>query len=83
MSRICMITGKRALSVNSRLHSNIATRRKQNVNLQVIKIGNQRMRVSARAARALKRAAAIASGEIQSRAQKKAIKKASFTAAKK
>lgn len=81
MSRICMISGKRALTINSRSHSNIATKRKQNVNLQMIKIGNQRLRVSARAARALKRAAALAAGEIPTKRQKKAAKQAARAAA--
>ncbi len=83
MSRICMISGKRALTINSRSHSNIATKRQQKVNLQMIKIGNQRLRVSARAARALKRAAAVAHGEIPTKREKKAAKKAALLAAQK
>lgn len=55
MSRIDMLTGKRANSGNSRSHSNIATKRKQQVNLQTITIGGVRLRVSARTIKTLKK----------------------------
>ena len=76
MSRIDQLSGKRAQTVNSRSHSNTATRRKQNVNLQPIRIGGKRMRVSTRTVRSIKRLAAIAHGEIPTKKQKKAAKKA-------
>ena len=55
MSRIDILTGKRANVGNSRSHSNIATKRKQQVNLQRVKIGGVRVRVSARTLRTLKK----------------------------
>jgi ribosomal protein L28 len=82
MSRIDQLSGKRAKIVNSRSHSNIATKRKQNVNLQTIRVDGKRIRVSTRTVRSLKRAAAIAHGEIPTRKQKKAAKKAAFAAKK-
>lgn len=57
MSRICQLSGKSALYGNSRSHSNIATRRRQGVNLQTIKINGQRIRVAARTLRTLKKLA--------------------------
>ncbi len=38
MSRVCPITGKKAISGNKRSHSLRATRRKWNVNLQTYKV---------------------------------------------
>lgn len=55
MSRIDMLTGKRANSGNSRSHSNIASKRKQQVNLQTVTIGGVRLRVSARTIKTLKK----------------------------
>lgn len=40
---------------NSRSHSNIASRRRQNVNLQVVRINGKRMRVAARTLRTIKK----------------------------
>ena len=58
MSKVCAVTGKRALSGNGRSHSLRATRRKWNVNLQkatIIFDGKpQRVRISARALKTLK-----------------------------
>ncbi len=58
MSRVCQITGKRALSGNNRSHSLRATRRKWNVNLQTVKViidgKPQKVRISARALKTLK-----------------------------
>lgn len=58
MSKVCAVTGKRALSGNRRSHSLRATRRKWNVNLQkatIIVDGKpQRVRISARALKTLK-----------------------------
>ena len=62
MSRIDQLTGKRANFGNSRSHSNIATRRRQNVNLQTIRLNGRKLRVSARTLRTLKKLAAKAHG---------------------
>ncbi|MBP7006223.1 50S ribosomal protein L28 [Patescibacteria group bacterium] len=55
MSRICSLTGKTANFGQSRSHSNIATKRRQNVNLQTIKINGKRIKVAARTLRTLKK----------------------------
>lgn len=55
MSRICEISGKRALSGNNRSHSLRATRRKWNVNLQTVTINGQKVKVAARTLRTLKK----------------------------
>lgn len=58
MSRVCAISGKKAMSGNRRSHSLRATRRKWNVNLQKVHLivdGKPvTMRVSARALKTLK-----------------------------
>ena len=58
MSRVCAVSGKKALSGNRRSHSLRATRRKWGVNLQkvhmVIDGKPQTVRVSARALKTLK-----------------------------
>lgn len=58
MSRVCAITGKKALSGNRRSHSVRATRRKWNVNLQKVTVmvdgKPQRIRISTRALKKLK-----------------------------
>ncbi|NLC96933.1 MAG: 50S ribosomal protein L28 [Erysipelotrichaceae bacterium] len=58
MSKVCAVTGKKALSGNRRSHSLRATRRKWNVNLQKATIlvdgKPQRVRLSARALKTLK-----------------------------
>lgn len=76
MSRVCAIIGKKANFGHSRSHSNIATKRRQHVNLQTIRIGGTRMRLSTEAIKTLKRMAAIAHGEIPTKRQKKAAKTA-------
>lgn len=64
MSRVCEITGKRALSGNNRSHSLRATRRKWNVNLQNVTImvdgKPTKVRISARALKTLKAKSKIA-----------------------
>ena len=75
MSRIDALTGKRPNFGQSRSHSNIATKRRQNVNLQVIVLDGRRIRVAARTLRTLKRLAAKAHGEIPNKRQKKQLKK--------
>lgn len=58
MSKVCAVTGKKALSGNRRSHSLRATRRKWNVNLQKATVyvdgKPQRIRLSARALKTLK-----------------------------
>ena len=58
MSRVCAVTGKKALSGNRRSHSMRASRRKWNVNLQKVNVmvdgKPQRIRISARALKTLK-----------------------------
>ncbi len=58
MSRVCAVSGKKALSGNKRSHSLQASRRKWNVNLQKVKVvvdgKPQRIRISARALKTLK-----------------------------
>ncbi|MCF0109416.1 MAG: 50S ribosomal protein L28 [Erysipelotrichaceae bacterium] len=58
MSKVCAVTGKKAMSGNRRSHSLRATRRKWNVNLQKVQImvdgKPQRVRISARALKTLK-----------------------------
>ena len=64
MSRVCEISGKRALSGNNRSHSLRATRRKWNVNLQNVTImvdgKPEKVRISARALKTLKAQAKVA-----------------------
>ncbi|MCI6272807.1 MAG: 50S ribosomal protein L28 [Erysipelotrichaceae bacterium] len=62
MSKVCAVTGKKALSGNRRSHSLRATRRKWNVNLQKATVyvdgKPMRVRLSARALKTLKAQAA-------------------------
>ncbi|OGF19543.1 50S ribosomal protein L28 [Candidatus Falkowbacteria bacterium RIFCSPLOWO2_12_FULL_45_10] len=61
MPRICQITGKKAGRGNSRSHSNIASKRKFNVNLQTKRLLNPatgqylRLTLSTRAIKTLKK----------------------------
>ena len=61
MSKVCAISGKKALSGNRRSHSLRATRRKWNVNLQkatvIIDGKPTKVRVSARQLRTLRKSA--------------------------
>lgn len=59
MSRVCAVSGKKALSGNNRSHSLRATRRKWNVNLQTAVIDGKKVKVSARALRTLRKQNAI------------------------
>ena len=58
MSRVCAVSGKKALSGNKRSHSLRATRRKWNVNLQKVHRGGdgkrQTVRIAGRALKTLK-----------------------------
>ncbi len=80
MSRIDQLTGRRANFGQSRSHSNIATKRRQNVNLQSIRLGGVKIRVSTRTLKTLKKLAEIEQGERPSKKQKKAAKKAARSA---
>lgn len=76
MSRIDILTGKRANRGNSRSHSNIATKRSQEVNLQTVRVGGVRVRVSTRTLKTLKKLAKIAKGELPTKRMKKRTKTA-------
>ena len=76
MSRIDILTGKRANVGNSRSNSNIASKRKQEVNLQTMRIGGTNVRVSARTMKTLRKLSEIAKGIRPSKKQKKAAKTA-------
>lgn len=82
MSRICEISGKGPQAVNSRSHSNVATRRTQKVNLQTVRINGRRIRIATSTLRTIKRIVAKAHGEIPTKRQKKAAKKAALLAKK-
>lgn len=82
MSRIDILTGKRANVGNSRSHSNIATKRKQEVNLQPVRIAGMRVRVSTRTLKTLKKYAEIAAGTRPTKRAKKAAKTAARIKAK-
>jgi large subunit ribosomal protein L28 len=82
MSRICAISGKGPQAVNSRSHSNVATRRTQKVNLQTVRINGRRIRIATSTLRTLKRIVAKAHGEIPTKREKKAAKKAALLAKK-
>ena len=45
MARICSTCGRQAIMGNSRSHSNIATRRRMNINLQTKKIDGKKQSV--------------------------------------
>lgn len=45
MAKICEVCNRQAIIGISRSHSNIATRRRMNINLQTKKIGNRRINV--------------------------------------
>ena len=64
MSRVCAVTGKKQMSGNNRSHSLRATRRKWDVNLQTVTMmvdgKPQKVRVSARGLRTLKKQGKLA-----------------------
>jgi ribosomal protein L28 len=76
MSRICQLSGKCANTANNRSHSNVATKKTQDVNLQTRRINGVKVRLSSRALKALKKFEAIAKGEILTKRQKKKQKTA-------
>lgn len=76
MSRIDELTGRKPNFGNSRSHSNIATKRRQNLNLQTVRIGGVKVRVTARTIKTLKRMAKQVKGELPTFKQKKAAQRA-------
>lgn len=48
MSRVCEVCGRGTATGNSRSHSNIATRRKFQINLQVKKVAGKKAKVCTR-----------------------------------
>lgn len=76
MSRICILTGKKANVANRRSHSNRATKRLQEVNLQSRRMGGIKVMLSARALKTLKKLQAMEKGERLSKKQKKQAKTA-------
>ena len=82
MSRIDQLTGRKANFGHSRSHSNIATKRRQNVNLQTVRIGGRKIRVSARTLKTLKKLAKQQHGELPTKKQKIRAKRAARAAKK-
>jgi large subunit ribosomal protein L28 len=60
MSRVCQLSGRKTRSGNSRSHSNIASRRKFQVNLQTKRVDGIKLRLSTRAIRTLAKTAKAA-----------------------
>ncbi|MDD5251918.1 MAG: L28 family ribosomal protein [Patescibacteria group bacterium] len=60
MSRICEVCARAYNQAQSRSHSNIATKRRQLVNLQSVVIGGKKSRVCTRCVRTLAKAKAMA-----------------------
>lgn len=58
MSKFCQTCGRGPVSSQSRSHSNIATKRRHEINLQVRTIGGKRMRVCTRCIKTAKKQAA-------------------------
>ncbi|MFA4954096.1 MAG: 50S ribosomal protein L28 [Patescibacteria group bacterium] len=82
MSRKDQLTGRGPNFGNSRSHSNIATKRRQNLNLQTVKIDGVRVRVSARTLKTLKKIMAELKGERPTLKQKRATKRVERAAKK-
>lgn len=76
MSRICILTGKKANVANSRSHSNRATKRLQGVNLQTRRMGGVKILLSTHALKTLKKLEAIDKGTRLTKKQKKNAKTA-------
>ncbi len=83
MSRIDQLTGKRANFGQQRSHSNRATKRRQNVNLQTMRIHGVKVRVSARTVKTLKKMAAEMKGTRPTLKSKRAAKRVKRAAEKK
>ena len=58
MSKICEKCGRKALSSQSRSHSNVATKRKQLINLQSKTIGGKKMQICTKCIKTLSKKAA-------------------------
>jgi large subunit ribosomal protein L28 len=76
MSRICILTGKRANTANRRSHSNRATKRLQEVNLQSRRMGGIKVKLSTAALKTLKKLQSMEKGERLTKKQKKQAKTA-------
>jgi ribosomal protein L28 len=74
MSRICLISGKKANVANNRSHSNVATKKLQGVNLQTRRFNGLKIRLSTHALKALKKIEAVQKGEAPTKRQKKRAK---------
>jgi len=48
MTKICDFCGRVPRTSFSRSHSNIATKRRQNINLQIIRIGGKKLKICTR-----------------------------------
>lgn len=55
MSKVCEITGRGPKSANSRSHSKVQTKRRNQINLQSVTINGKRIRVAARTLKTLKK----------------------------
>jgi large subunit ribosomal protein L28 len=58
MSKFCQLCDRGPVSAQSRSHSNIATKRRHEINLQVKQVDGKRMRVCARCIKTMKKNAA-------------------------
>lgn len=56
MSKFCQLCDRGPVSTVSRSHSNIATKRRHEINLQVKQVDGKRMRVCARCIKTMKKA---------------------------
>ncbi len=72
MSRIDQLTGRGPNFGNSRSHSNVATKHRQNLNLQSVRIGGVKLRVSARTLKTIKKLERQMKGGILTLKQRKA-----------
>ncbi|MCH7492859.1 50S ribosomal protein L28 [Patescibacteria group bacterium] len=59
MAKVCEICGRGALSGQSRSHSRVATKKKQNVNLQKTLLNNKRVKACARCIRSQSKLAMV------------------------
>jgi len=80
MSRIDALTLRRPNFGHSRSHSNIATKRRQNVNLQTVRIGGTKVRVSTRTLKTLKKISRQVQGELPTLKAKKQARRAARAA---
>ena len=76
MTKICVLTGKRANVANNVSHSNRKTKRTQGVNLQTRRFNGVKLRVSSAALKTLKKFDAMERGKILTKRAKKKAKTA-------